>query len=505
MESIYEEKIDKILSGDDKKFKGKKLTQLLKDSGYDHYVMARVAQFRYENGFQGFMEFFTELQKDDDYFLFSTYYIGAAHARKGRYEEASIELEKILHYDGICAEKARNLYPEVLYCNGEYDSVLDFFDYLKENDLLNDAAYFYVGKIHYFNHDLDQTKIFVDKAIEMNPDEVKYHVFKRALCLDTKDYKGALNEIRTLQSLDINPSLRVKLDLLVPQIYETMGYSGQAFKSIKSNIDKGINNECQEQSYFRLASRFGDFQTVDEISSRLIPRGDFSYKNFTALIFSYQDENLCSKVMKLFKNELKEAKDLDISFAKASTYVQMGKYEEAKNVLRKLMKVKKDPFYYRTYAYCLFLEGDINRAEEKMRMVPPADNRLDVYLRFKLGLLGDYIHMPKYAQLLNDYDFNVVYKDIRNRLSNPDKPSRLNEGINVGRFASEIREIVKSTDPTYKSDKDSYLIDYGEEIATVNGTPTKHFIADAIPGGELLTIKPVIPSNDGISNYQRIR
>ena len=505
MESIYEERIEKILSSEDKKGTSKRLTQLLKESGYDHYVMARVAQFRFETNSQGYMEFFKELQNDDDYFLFSTYYLGAAYAKKGKYEEASVELEKMLHYDGVCAEKARNLYPEVLYCNGEYDAVFDFYDYLEKNNLLNDAIYFYVGKIHYFNHDLAKTKTFVDKAIELNPDEPKYHIFKRALCHDTKDFKGALKEIRILQGLDINKQLREKLDLLVPQIYETMGYSGQAFKAIKANIDKGVNNECQEQSYFRLASRYGDFQTVDEISSRLIPRGDFSYRNYRSLITSYQDENLCNKAMKLFKNELKDAKDIDISFVKASTYIQMGKYEEAKNVLRKLMRIKKDPFYYRAYAYCLYIEGDIKHAEEMMKMIPPVDNRLDVYLRYELGLLGSYKIKPQYAELLRKYDFSAVYKDIRNRLNNPDKPSRLNDDVNIGRFASEIREIVRSTEPSYTFDKDSYLIDYGKEIATVNGTPTSHFIADAIPGGELLTIKPVIPSNDGRPNYQRVR
>ena len=70
MESIYEERIEKILSSEDKKGTSKKLTQLLKESGYDHYVMARVAQFRFETNSQGYMEFFKELQNDDDYFLF---------------------------------------------------------------------------------------------------------------------------------------------------------------------------------------------------------------------------------------------------------------------------------------------------------------------------------------------------------------------------------------------------------------------------------------------------
>ena len=372
---------------------------------------------------------------------------------------------------------------------------------------MNDVALFYASKIYYFKHDIETTLKLAEEAIKLNPDEIKYHTFLRAVYQDTKDYKNALKEIRILKSMNISQSLRNKLDILLPSIYEELNYGGKAFAAIKENVQKGITNTNQEKIYFKLASLYGDFKTVDELSDKMKCLNSFCSQHLRPLVTAYQNENLCDKVIGVIDSDYVDKTAFEVQLYKANTLIQMKKYKEAKIILEILMNKSNNPVYRLSYALCLFNEGKFDEARNLMQSIPTVDNRLCLYLKYELGILDLSIfrNIPSYAKLLNDYDFETVYRDTRNRLNRDDKPYRVYEEINIKKFIYEMKSIIDSLEPSYTFDKDSYLIDYGTNIAHLNGTPTSYFLVDAIPGGNIITMKPVIPSKDGVKNYQRVR
>ncbi|MBR5662288.1 MAG: hypothetical protein IKX00_01390 [Bacilli bacterium] len=509
MNEFYKEEIDKILDIEKASKAKKEFDKLIESSNHNHYVIAEAIKFRFKNNFQQIQikELLEELDGDDEYYDLTTYYNAVLESRKVDKEKAIDGLENILHKNSEYAEKARKLYPELLYDTEDYDTVMSFYEYLKENNDVNDAALFYVSKIYYFHHDIDKAKEFAEEAVNLNPNEIKYHTFLRALYQDTKDYKNALKEVRKLQSMNINPSLRNKLDILLPVLYNEINYTGKAFEAIKANIQNGINNTNQELLYFKLAAAYGDFKTVDELTETVKRLNNFCSQYFRTLVISYQSENLCDKAIDVFNSDDVDNSVFEVKVSKANTLIQMNRISEAKKIISDLLKKSNNPQYKRSYAFCLFLEGNYDDARNIMQKIPCIDNRLDYYLRYKLGILdiNMFRNIPTYVKLLNNYDFESVYRDIRNRICSDDKPCRLNKDVNVKKFAYEMRDYVNSVNPTYSFDKDTYLIDYGYNIAHVNGTPTSFFLADAIPGGELITMKPVIPSKDGLKNYQRVR
>lgn len=510
MKEFYEKKINEILSKNKPNVAKKELDKLIEDSNHDHYVIAKTIEFRFKKNFsqsEQMIKLLDELVGDDEYFELITYYYAILDNREGNRDKAIEGLQDILHRNGKYAEKARRMYPGLLYADEDYETVLSFFDYSKENNCMNSETLFYAGKIYYHHHDLDTAREYVEAAVEMNPKEQKYHTFLRALYQDSCDYKNALNEIRILQSMNINPSLRNKLDMIVPVLYNELNFSGKAFVSIKDNIKKGLTNTNQEMLYYKLASQYGDFKTVDQLSDKMKGLSSFCSQHFKPLAMAYQNENLCDKALDLIDSDLVDKSVFEVQLLKANILIQMKKYKEAKVVLERLLSRSSNPLYKVSYALCLFNEGNFDEARKIMEKVPTVDNRLWIYLKYELGILdlSEFKFIPPYAKQLENYDFEAVYRDTRNRLNKDDKPYRVNENVNIKKFIYEMKDIVESLNPSYTFDKDTYLIDYGINVAKLNETPTSFFLVDAIPGGNMITMRPVIPSKDGLKNYQRVR
>ena len=510
MKEFYDKKINEILSINKPNVTKKELVKLIEESNHDHYVIAKTIVFRFKNNFrqsEQMIKLLDELVGDDEYFELATYYYAVLDNREGNRDKAIEELQDILHRNGEYAEKARRMYPGLLYADEDYETVLSFFDYSKENNCMNSETLFYAGKIYYHNHDLDTAREYVEAAVKMNPKEQKYHTFLRALYQDSRDYKNALNEIRILQSMNINPSLRNKLDMIVPVLYNELNFSGKAFVSIKDNIKKGLTNTNQEMLYYKLASQYGDFKTVDQLSDKMKGLSSFCSQHFKSLVMAYQNENLCDKAIDLINSDLVDKSVFEVQLLKANILIQMKKYKDAKVILERLISRSSNPLYKVSYALCLFNEGNFDEARKIMEKVPTVDNRLWIYLKYELGILdlSKFKFIPPYAKQLENYDFEAVYRDTRNRLSKDDKPYRVNENVNIKKFIYEMKDIVESLNPSYTFDKDTYLIDYGINVAQLNETPTSFFLVDAIPGGNIITMRPVIPSKDGLKNYQRVR
>lgn len=508
-EELYKSKIDEIIQEENLKLRNKKLSKLIEESKHDHYVLARVAQYRFENGQQGYLDLLHELEGDDDYFVFTNYCLGATYARRGQKEKGMEYLEKLFVFDGYYAEKAREMYPGLLFDTEDYENVLGFFEYLKQNNILNDTAYFYAAKVYFHRRKFSTAQEYVEKAVEMNPDVIEYHNFLRALYQDTKQYREALKQVRILQSMDISQALRNKLDLIVPELLFNLEQKSTSMKAIKKNKDRNLTNGKQESLYFQLGVHYGDFKSAEESAKELINTGGvFSLKDYSNLMRMYSVENLCDKSLELYKTlNVDENRDLDIVYSKACILVQMGKYDEAEKILTSLIKKSRKAQYYRLLVLCLYFENKNNEARKILKLIPQDATRLDIFLRNELGILdlSTYKEVPTHAKLVKNYDYGVVYKQIRNRYNDNSKALYFNDGINIGRFMNDIKDIIGGITPNYRMQSSVYLIDYGKDVATVNSTQTGHIIAETLPNGELINLKPVIPTDEGRQNYQRVR
>ncbi len=484
-EELYKSKIDEILQEENLKLRNKKLNKLIEESKHDHYVLVRVAQYRFENGLQGYLDLLHELEDDDDYFVFTNYCLGTTYARRGQKEKGMEYLEKLFVYDGYYPEKAREMYPELLYETEDYENVLGFFEYLKQNNILNHSAYFYAAKVYFHRRKFSIAQEYAETAVEMNPDVIEYHIFLRALYQDTKQYREALKQVRILQSMDISQALRNKLDLIVPELLFNLEQKNSSMKAIKENKGRNLTNGKQESLYFQLGVHYGDFKSAEESAKELINTGGvFSLKDYSNLMRMYSVENLCDKSLELYKT-----------------------FDEAEKILTSLIKKSRKAQYYRLLVLCLYFENKNDEARKILKLIPQDATRLDIFLRNELGILdlSTYKEVPTHAKLVKNYDYGVVYKQIRNRYNDNSKALYFNDGINIGRFMNDIKDIIGGITPNYRMQSSVYLIDYGKDVATVNSTQTGHFIAETLPNGELINLKPVIPTDEGRQNYQRVR
>lgn len=506
MKNEFQNKIDELAKLKPNKNLKNEMNKLIEDSNYDHYVVYCVAKYRIDNHLKDYFSLLKELYNDEEYKSFAIYYSALRSNISGKIDEAIDLLERILHFNDEYAYKARNLYAELLFNNKEYDAVLEFLKYVEQNNFECANAYYYASKVFNFNHDRRNTEKYLLKAVDINPNRIDFHKSLRAFYYDVKKYDLSLQEINKLRELGFNDPN--KLLLLEAEIYTLLRKNGEAFKLIKDNIQKGVINDKQDSLYFNLCANYCDFYNANEAAQRLIKHRKINPGEYRKLMMMYNDENMCTKALNLFDSVYKDKPIFDgMLYCKASSLTQQNRYGEAKEVLYSLIERDPRPSHYRLLALISHKENDDKKARFYMSKVPCENNKLDIYLRYVLGILdmSKYKEYTDYFDLLKNYNIDKVCELQKYRLTNHKKQSRIKDGVDVNKLVYATNEIITSLTPNYSMDKDVYLLNFEKNIALINGEETSFVIANAIPNGNLVNIIPVNPTKDAISEYQRIK
>ena len=217
----------------------------------------------------------------------------------------------------------------------------------------------------------------------------------------------------------------------------------------------------------------------------------------------YCVENLCDKAISTYET-LNDSQKVhsEVIYSKACALVQKGEHLEAKELISSIPDEDDKPRYKRLEAYCLYLEGKYDDARHIIEKLPCDATKIDIFLRYKLGILdlSKYNVKPEYARVLLNYNFNAVYDLAKNKYgeSKFEKAVRINQDVNLGRFVHYMSYAIDGMEPNYTLYRDVYLVDYGVNVATINKIPTSHFVVEAIQNGPLIDLKPVIPTEDAI-------
>ena len=480
---VYRKQVEEILKEEDTNVRCQKLKRLLKSSNYNEDLVS------------------------------SIYDIALELEQNGKLEKAIDCIVGITSRNGEIYDKARELFPRLLYENGDYINVKNFFKYLKKYNAVNHSAYYYAAKV-YMKSNPDIAQKYVEEAVKEKPDEIEYHSLLRTLYLDSKQYSKALTEIRTLLSLNIDDDLRNELNLCLPQVLIFTRSYPKAIEQIRNNKNDELTTTEQELLYFELENRFGDYNGAEKTAISLIESKKFQASNYATLMKIYNSENMCNKALSVYNNlNFRQKGHYEIIYSKAWALLQQGRYLEAKELLLPVIKSSNKPHFKRLYAFCLYKEDEISETRRVLEQLPCELTKMDMYLRYKLGVLDideyvkTYHKIPEYISALTNPDFHMPYHLIKDKYGKSDdyKPAQLNDDINIGYFLRDISDIVAAMKPNYTLYSDVYLISYGSEAAVVNDTPTEFFIVETAPKGPVVDLRPVIPTADAKISYQRAR
>lgn len=506
----WDKKIDGLISNQIVKYALKDLNRLYKTTN-NKYVLFRIAKYEFEKKLYDLSkEHFNILLNDPDYCVCSNYYLAAIANRQRDYKLAFEYLEKIVNMDTEYKSLASGLYSEVLYKLKRSSDVIKFYEEQSEKGIVDAQTYYYASKSYAIRND-HPDHIFnslkcIRKAIELDDNNIEYHDFLRKMYLSNNIYSGAISETKKLIFLD--SPYKNELSLMLPELEVKENRKSEAIYTIKKNISDGIVSYNQSSLYFELLTRCNDFKEAEIVSKDIVGEDKRGLDNYLKLVRMYNREYLCDKSIELCEYlDDKKIANIDILAAEAEALIQLGKYEEAKKVLHKVIKHSVYNKFYRMLALCCYLEGDLNSARRIMDTINAnPKSEIDTFLRNRLYVDDQscYMHESLFNSLLSGYNFNLVYDHIGYRLSIPSHMSVLEPGINIRDFLLKMNDKILYLDPSYVLDRDTFLVECDEEVGLINDKPTKYFIVDAMCGEGILSVKPVIPTKEAESNFKRV-
>lgn len=521
MQEIKKDQIDEIINNEQKSVNEKiiELYRVYNDNQLHPYILFRIAKYKYENCIKGTFKIFKKLAEidDEEYKTASYYYLVKLALKAGNSKVAALYLNKLngneVETDNNNKEKLNETlnkqYSEILYKSGNIKGLLNHYNHLDALNKTTDVDHYYAFKGYLSKGDMTHAIKAIQKAIELNPSNVNYHKDMIDLYLQNKLYSQLLIQINKILSLDIDLEDREELKLQIPKITYKMYKIKDALEQVEQNISEGINNKDQDELYYKLLIRTADYYTADQVSKKIVGDSSTGLENYLNLARMNNRLNNCDKALNIL-DILDEARPMSYHFMyyRALTLIQMGEYNKASNIIYSVIDRYPNDFRFQTIlALCFYLDGDKYASKEVLNRIPSCDGtKRDIFLRKELGL--DYSSLKPeddlYSSMINNYDFDKVYKTNRRRLCN-NHSNGLKDGINIGGLISELNYLIKDLEPSYSMESDTYLIKYGEEIGLVNNKETQYLIAEALPNGLIYTIKPVIPTLDSKKNFQRTR
>ena len=510
MESIYKDKVEAIINSGDSVYKiNNKLTNLIEESNHDGYVIYMTAEYRIENKLRRYKKLLDELVYIDEYYQYANYTLAQIPLNEKNYVKVLDYLSKIIYQKGNYADKARKLYAQILFKKEMYDELLKLLEYTSLKGLENESIYFYSAKVYMIRENTKEAINCLKEAVRIEPDNIAFHDKLRHLYYDMGYRADELKEIDKLIELGSNNKeviLRSKLACL-----NSLHRSHELIEAIKEAKKFGIENSKNDDQLFALLFKYSDYDGVEEMSKEIISKGNMNIQKYSDLMRMYNIETLYDKSLNLYE-KLKPASEKNIAllYAKANIHLQKGEYKKAKDIIFQLInRSPKSTVFARFLALCLFLENKYDEARKVMQLIEPETTKLDIYLRHELCILDYHIfkEKPFLIKLLENYNYEDVRNDIEHRFIGSMKDIRFNDDIDVRKFTDDMHYIVSNVKPNYTLDKDVYLIDYGKEVASIHGKQTGHFIVDALPGGKLVTYRPVIATQDAVNEnkYTRVR
>lgn len=511
MQEFMKDEIDEIVST-----KGNntltKLNNLYNKYKQHPYILFRTAKYRYDNGLKNAAKEFRKIaeSEDNEYSVPAYYYLIKISLKAGNYKQASKDYEKIKDAKNEYLELLKPQLSEILFRSGRINELLTYYNRLDVLNEVTDQDCYFAFRAYALNHNYSQAIKAIKRAISINPNNSDYHRAMIEVYCENRMYVPLLKEIENLLSQGIKLDDEEQLKLAIPEIYDKMKSFKEAIVALEKNEAEGITRKSQDQLYFNLLTKVCDFYGAEQVSKKIVGYSSESLENYLQLTRMYNRLNLCDKSLTIF-NEIEESKPNSMFFKyyKILTLIQLGEYEETINMIYSILDRYPNESRFNTIlALCLYLDGDKNAAKSIMNKVPESDgSKKDVFLRKELNLNNSSKKQEDdlYYEMLYGYDFDKVYRVNRRRLCQNNHASGLKKEVNVGRFLSELNSMINDLEPSYKMETDTYLIKYGEDVGYVNNKQTQYFMVDAIPGGQLYTVKPVIPTLEAKKNFQRTR
>lgn len=510
--SQLDRKIDEIISNQITKYALKDLNKLYLKKNKHKYVLFRIAKLEFERRLYDLSkEHFNILQNEPEYYVVSTYYLACIADREKEYNLVLEYLKKIMDIDSEYKELITGLYSEVLYKLKRSNDVIEFYRNLSEKGSVDAKTYYYASKAYAIRKD-QPDNIFkcikcIRSAIELDDKNVEYHDFLRKIYINNNMYSGAISETKILISLDTPFKTQYRLSL--PELEVKVNRKSEALLNIKRNMDDGVTSFEQDSLYFDLLTRSNDYKEAESISENVIGENNSGLANYLKLIRMYNREYMCDRAIEICDDlENKKLANVDILGAEAEALIQLGKYEEAKKVLHKIIRYSLSNKFYRLLALCCYLEGDFKTARSIMDTISVnSKSEMDTFLRSKLykDNQSRYMHDSLFNSLLSGYNLDLVHDKNGYRLSMPSHMGVLKPEVHRKDFLLKMNDKILYLEPSYVLDRDTYLINYEEEVGLINNKPTKYFIVDAMCGDGVFSIKPVIPTSDAESNFKIVR
>ena len=475
----------------------------------DNYVLFRIAKFEIEKGIEGYSAHFKELLNDPSYFIPASYYLSRGYFRKKNYVYSLKYIRNVLSTDSEYLVDAVDLCLDILLKDSNKETCSEFLEIIKNQKNLNCDTYYKISKVYYKYDYVKKAVEYVKKAISLNNNNTLYHDFLIKIYSDKGMTEELYNEVRTFLKIEKDPELKRKLSLMVPKLEVELNYKLEALRSIKSNIDQGIVSKCQDDIYFNLLTRSGDYREAEVLSQKMNLSSPSQMENLLKIIKMYNRENMCNTSLDMLDNyEEFNKSNRELSYGKIVTLMQLKRYKEAKEIIINVLNEKVSSIYCLLLAVCCYYEGDTESAKKIMlKIEPSSDSKMDMFLRHNLGLDKCKYNgrEPLYSKLLNKYDYEIVCREIKFMLGTKTHMSRVARDVFIRDLVYEFDDIIRGMNPSYKMGKDTYLINYGKPVGIVNDKSTSYFVVDAIPGGGIFMAKPVIPTKDAQANFSRVR
>lgn len=510
MSISVDERLKQIFDRTSKKGIIKDLKALYNETS-DEKVLYRLAKFEFELGrYEDAKTDFRRLRKITGYYSCSNYYLALIFSKLKDHHNSIKHIQKIADLQHGYGTLAMQLYVEEAYKDGDYKTVDRIFEDLKRENLATADVYYYASKAYIHLRMLDKSVSCIGKAVRLNPTCSRYYkVIKMIYERINKNYGPFIQMLKQAVNLDV--PYKDKLRLMIPQVEFKNRKTFTIIHKIEKNEEDGITSDKQKELYLYLLRSLCDFKSYISY----FEENDFTKNDPTKhidLVKIYNLQNACDKALEvcdyLREHGINEAK---VRYMEAYTFIQMGKYNEAREILFNLMKTENRSYFKHAYNLLItlsyYLENNIEYASAYMvNLNRPDGSKIDSFLRTKLDPDGEPIKYgyDLYSQNLKDYNYQSIYVDNRNQLS-PYNVSGLVEGINIGNFLNEMTEITSTLTPSYRLYKDSYLIDYGEKVGFVRDEETSLFVVDRIPDQGIYRVKPIIPVDEAIDNFQRVR
>lgn len=515
MENKFQKEIDSIINDGNKKVVPR-LYELAKNNDNDPYILYRIAVYKYEYGTPNAEDDFISLLNNKDYYYASNYYLGLINIRNKERNKAIKYLKNTTSKNNEYAIRAMRLLVQEYYVCGDYKTSINYFELLEKYEYNDENSYNYAA------HSFKELKMYpsainaIKNAIKLNTSEPKYINFIKRIPTG-KEVNPLLLQL-LYEIIPLNTPYTNELKLMVPELMYKTRYLKEALLLIRNYEENNLTSVNQTLLNFRINSRINNDAEAERLFYSVEDTSLIHDDYYKMLYKMYNKEALFEKsfdAIETVENYGSTAYKY-ILYYRAQTLMQMGSFESAiilldeaiRNIVDSNDNEQNIAQFYRLRALCYYLNGDYDDAKDEIVTLNQNDGRkIELLLRKEFDLPIDKVDKEDsaYYQLLHYYDPTTVLNFIQGLFDSKKSMCGVTANTDLDQLIYNVNKIIKDLEPTYSTKLDSYLINLGRPIGLLDGIPTPYFIVDAMPGGKLYNIKPIIPTEDGKKKFRRVR